>query len=131
MNPIYNLLCNKPNSSGSVAVHCNADIGSGAEDNEEVLYTLGKSYRGQARRNVKPHLQISHRLFKDRGNQSRQQWRRLCSSWLKGLEGWFDSSSNHMENEKHPREDVRASIKKLRDNQPTPVLTLDDVIGID
>lgn len=36
-----------------------------------------------------------------------------------------------MEDNRHPREQVRAAIQKLRDKHPTDLLTLNDAVAID
>lgn len=79
---------------------------------------------------MEPHWQKCRLTFNDYGQRGRTQGRKLRYSWLRGVKGCFVFGQNHMENDKHPREEVRTAIKKLGDKYPSALLSLDDVSGI-
>lgn len=114
-NRIANQFSEKKKSAGSNLVCLARDY--------EAMYSLGKTYGGDERRNTKtPWANI-----RGRHTQKDTPRRRLSPEWMEGVKGGFVCGEDHRESSRHKKEEVTAAINKLKSNYPTAWLTIDDL----
>lgn len=127
---IANQLSDKKGSAGStVAMIAGSSpiYGSGYEN--EALYSLGRTYGGDAKRRVKTPWR-KRGNYERRGGRDGDRQRRLRSSWMRGVKGYFVCGGDHRANAKHPRAEVTAAVKKLKDKHPTALLSVEDLDAV-
>ena len=49
---------------------------------------------------------------------------------MRGVKGWFVCSKNYRANDKHPRHEVSAAIKRLKEKHPEALITVEDLDSI-
>lgn len=93
-------------------------------------YSLDKHFGGEKIRDVK--YRRPGRGMELIGNKSNRLGGRkqLRSSWMLGVHGCFVCGKYHTENKKHPRVEVSAAIRKLKDRHPTTLLRVTDMNAI-
>lgn len=83
----------------------------------EQMYTLNQKYRGGAHREVETYGRRKHL----------PKGRRLKINWIRDLKDSFVCARDHIENLKHKREEVLATIKRLKEKQATALLRVTDI----
>lgn len=132
VNRIENQLSDKPRSAGSSMALLIDDNG---EHIDEAMYSLGKTYGGEARRPVR-HPWRGQRGNRGRTSQYRRagdrgpHQRRLSPHWMQGIKGCFVCGEPHRANSKHPREQVTAAINRHKAQHPNALLTIEDLAAV-
>lgn len=121
-------LSDKPKTAGTLIAHVATPETDPAEKEEqphdcEAHYSLGQKYGGQAQKPMKTYGP----KHADRSNRG---GRRLKSGWMRGVKGCFVCGRNHLANDKHPREEVTAAIRRLKENHPAALLSTTDLDAI-
>lgn len=89
----------------------------GNTDEAQVQYTLGQTYAGSARRQVKLYgYRGTNRYRKDRGRGFRMP------RGMEGVKGCFKCGTYHRAAEHHTREEVTEAIRKISFKHPTAYL---------
>ena len=124
VNRVANQLCDQDKSAGS-NISCVVD-----EEPEpfEANYSLGKTYGGSAKREIKP----PWRNRPNNGNRPNYQprGRRLCPDWMKGVKGCFVCGQDHRANTRHSNEEVKKAIDRLKAAHPKALLTIEDLSSV-
>lgn len=106
------------------------------EECDDARYSLDRSYGGDARRTIR-------RTFKSGGGSKRRRYgrnaghstkinqgKRLNSLWIRGVKGYFVCGQDHRANTRHSHDEVTKSINKLKEGNPTALLTVDDLQSV-
>ena len=94
----------------------------------EANYSLGKTYGGGARRQIKTPWR--NRPTNNNRPKYPQNGRRLCPDWMKGEKGCFVCGQGHRANTRHTNEEVKRAIDKLKAAHPKALLTIEDLSSI-
>lgn len=111
VNRVANQLSDKPNYACS-SITCTIDC-----EEQVANYSLGKSYGGEARRDVKCPWKRGRNF----------QSRRLNSGSMKRVKACFVCGEYHLGRTKHRKEDVKAAIENLKANHQQALLTIEDI----
>lgn len=95
-------------------------------ENDGALYSLKRTYGGVSRRQLKTSWKNTHPKRRNDDSGSRKG-RRLDSRWLRNVRGCFVCGKLHRANEKDPRHEVTAAIRRLKANHPSALLTISDL----
>lgn len=102
---------------------------------DEARYCLGRSFGGDAKRQVKkPYKPGGRYKYKTRGDRrhgrANGDGRQLRSSWMQGVKVCFVYGRDHRANTEHSPEEVTAAIQRLKAKHPSALLTVEDLHSI-
>lgn len=111
INRIATHLSSETNSAGSY-------LTKDEEEEDITMYTYGHRYGGTAARG---------RKYNNNRNSRHRSHNKISSSWFKGTKGCYVCGLNHKAHTKHPPEEVRAAIERLKSRDPSALLTVEDL----
>ncbi len=110
INRVATFLSSEPTSAGSYITKSN--------ESRTAMYTLGQKFGGNNNYNNN-----KHKNWKTNRNK-------VSSNWIRGVKGCFVCGQNHKARSRHPAHEVRAAIEKLKQNNPTALISVEDLAFI-
>lgn len=95
---------------------------------EEAMYAIGQHCSGAARRNIKLYGSKGPSIARlgRRAGHTPNRFNRLSPLWMRVVKRCFVFGQDHLARQRHTREEVFGTIKKLNAKHPTTLLTVED-----